>query len=104
MSEQDNEEFRNRHSTINKEGKRNWIYALQPKGNLYRYRTWLSYFYLLLFVALPFIKIDGNPSFMFNFPEGEFIFFGSLFTPQDFVMFGIGMLADANSTWNTSSF
>jgi cytochrome c oxidase accessory protein FixG len=92
MSEQDNEEFRNRHSTINKEGKRNWIYALQPKGNLYRYRTWLSYFYLLLFVALPFIKIDGNPSFMFNFPEGEFIFFGSLFTPQDFVMFGIGML------------
>jgi len=92
MSEQDNEEFRNRHSTINKEGKRNWIYALQPKGNLYRYRTWLSYFYLLLFVSLPFIQIDGNPSFMFNFPEGEFIFFGSLFTPQDFVMFGIGML------------
>ncbi len=92
MIEQDKEEFRNRHSTINKEGKRNWIYALQPKGNLYRYRTWLSYFYLLLFVSLPFIKIDGNPSFLFNFPEGEFIFFGSLFTPQDFVMFGIGML------------
>lgn len=92
MSEQENDEFRNRHSTINKEGKRNWIYALQPKGKLYRYRTWLSYFYLLLFVSLPFIKIDGNPSFLFNFPEGEFIFFGSLFTPQDFVIFGIGML------------
>ncbi len=92
MSEQGNEEFRNRHSTINKEGKRNWIYALQPKGKFYQYRTWLSYFYLLLFVSLPFIKINGNPSFLFNFPEGEFIFFGSLFTPQDFVIFGIGML------------
>jgi cytochrome c oxidase accessory protein FixG len=86
------EEFRNRHSTINKEGKRNWIYALQPKGKLYQYRTWLSYFYLILFVSLPFIKIDGNPMFQFNFPEGEFTFFGALFTPQDFIMFGIGML------------
>lgn len=92
MSEQGNEEFRNRHSTITKEGKRNWIYALQPKGRLYNYRTWLSYFYLILFFTLPFISIDGNPVFQFNFPEGEFIFFGALFTPQDFVMFGIGML------------
>jgi len=86
------EEFRNRHSTINVEGKRNWVYAIQPKGKLYQYRTWLSYFYLLLFVSLPFIKLDGNPMFQFNFPEGEFIFFGVLFTPQDFIMFGIGML------------
>jgi cytochrome c oxidase accessory protein FixG len=92
MSEAINEEFRNRHSTINKEGKRNWIYALQPKGKLYQYRTWLSYFYLILFVSLPFIKIDGNPMFQFNLPEGEFTFFGVLFTPQDFIMFGIGML------------
>jgi len=86
------EEFRNRHSTINVEGKRNWVYAIRPKGKLYQYRTWLSYFYLLLFVSLPFIKLDGNPMFQFNFPEGEFIFFGVLFTPQDFIMFGIGML------------
>ncbi len=86
------EEFRNRHSTINVEGKRNWVYAILPKGKLYQYRSWISYFYLLLFISLPFIKIDGNPMFQFNFPEGEFIFFGVLFTPQDFILFGIGML------------
>ena len=90
--ENDEEEFRNRHSTINVEGKRNWVYAIQPKGKLYQYRSWLSYFYLILFVSLPFIKLNGNPMFQFNFPEGEFIFFGTLFTPQDFIMFGIGML------------
>ena len=84
--------FRNRHSTVNEEGNRNWIYALKPKGNFYQYRTWLSYVYLILFFALPFIKLEGNPMFQFNFPEGEFIFFGALFTPQDFIMFGIGML------------
>ena len=92
MSDPMNEEFRTRHSTINEEGKRNWIYALQPKGKLYQYRTWLSYVYLILFVTLPFIRIDGNPMFQFNLLEGEFTFFGVLFTPQDFIMFGIGML------------
>jgi cytochrome c oxidase accessory protein FixG len=84
--------FRNRHSTVNKEGKRNWVYALQPKGKLYQYRTWLSYVYIVAFFGMPFLKIDGNPLFQFNLLEGEFIFFGSLFTPQDFVMFGVGMI------------
>jgi cytochrome c oxidase accessory protein FixG len=91
-SEQGNEDFRNRHSTVTEKGKRKWVYALKPKGKFYQYRTWLSYFYLILFFALPFIKVDGSPMFQFNFPEGEFTFFGQLFTPQDFIMFGIGML------------
>ncbi len=84
--------FRTRHSTITEQGKRKWIYALQPRGILYRYRSYLSYAYLILFFALPFIAVNGNPLFQFNLPEGEFTFFGVLFTPQDFVMFGIGML------------
>jgi cytochrome c oxidase accessory protein FixG len=41
---------------------------------------------------MPFIRIDGNPLFQFNLPQGEFTFFGSLFTPQDFIMFGLGMI------------
>ncbi len=41
---------------------------------------------------MPFIRIDGNPLFQFNIPQGEFTFFGSLFTPQDFIMFGLGMI------------
>ncbi|MBH2004550.1 MAG: cytochrome c oxidase accessory protein CcoG, partial [Sphingobacteriia bacterium] len=60
-SEQGNEDFRNRHSTVTEKGKRKWVYALKPKGRFYQYRTWLSYFYLVLFFALPFIKLDGTP-------------------------------------------
>ncbi len=86
------ETFRTRHSTIDDKGKRKWIYALRPKGTLYRYRSYLSYVYLVLFFTLPFIVVNGNPLFQFNLLEGEFTFFGVLFTPQDFVMFGIGML------------
>jgi cytochrome c oxidase accessory protein FixG len=72
--------------------KREWVYALQPKGKLYDYRKYLSYVYLLVFFSLPFIHVNGNPMFQFNFLNGEFIFFSVLFTPQDFVIFGMGML------------
>lgn len=88
-----NEAFRDNIATISKEGKRNWIYALQPKGKLYTARTIVSVFYLVFFFALPFIRINGNPFFLFNVLERKFIFFGVTFWPQDFFIFGIGMLA-----------
>jgi cytochrome c oxidase accessory protein FixG len=92
MSEPNKPDFRSLHSTVNAKGKRNWIYALKPQGKLYQYRTYLSYVYVLLFFSMPFMRVDGNPLFQFNIPQGEFIFFGSLFTPQDFIMFGLGMI------------
>jgi cytochrome c oxidase accessory protein FixG len=84
--------FRDRHSTVNEKGKRNWVYAYQPAGKLYAWRSWISYLYILLFVAIPFIKVGGMPLLQLNLPEGEFSFFGFLFTPQDFIVFGICML------------
>jgi len=87
------ETFRDSIATINKEGKRNWIYAQEPNGKLYNARTIVSVFYLALFFSFPFIKIDGAPFFLFNVLERRFIFFGVTFWPQDFFIFGIGMLA-----------
>lgn len=79
-------------STVDDKGKRKWIYALQPKGRLYRYRTWLSLVYLAAFFTLPFVRIKGTPLFLFNFPQATFIFFSKVFLPQDFILLGIGML------------
>jgi len=84
--------FRDRHSNVNEKGKRNWVYALRPKGKLYRYRQWLSAFYLLLFFALPFIKINGMPAVELNFPEARFILFGKIFWPDDFFIFAVAMV------------
>ncbi|MCD2422233.1 cytochrome c oxidase accessory protein CcoG [Niabella pedocola] len=84
--------FRDRHSNVNDKGKRNWIYALRPKGKLYRYRQWLSAAYLLLFFALPFIKINGMPAVELNFPEARFILFGNIFWPDDFFIFAVAMV------------
>lgn len=89
---QKQEAFRDSVATISKEGKRNFINPRKPKGRLYNLRTWFSIVYLIIFFTLPFIKVNGEPFFMFNVLERKFIFFGVIFWPQDFFIFGIGMI------------
>jgi len=86
------ESFRDSIATINKEGKREWIYAQKPKGKLYNLRSILSIFYLIVFFGIPFIKINGEPLFLINIVERKFILFGVIFWPQDLFLFAIGML------------
>jgi len=86
------ESFRDSVATISSEGKRNFINPKKPKGRLYNLRTWFSIVYLVIFFTLPFIKINDAPLFMFNILERNFILFGMIFWPQDFFIFGIGML------------
>ncbi len=84
--------FRDSVATISKEGKRNFINPKKPKGRLYNLRTWFSIFYLIVFFTLPFIKVNDEPLIMFNVLERKFIIFGMIFWPQDFFIFGIGMI------------
>jgi cytochrome c oxidase accessory protein FixG len=86
------ESFRDNLATVDKEGRRKWIYAWKPKGKFYKIRTWLSYLYFIIFFGLPFVKINGRPLFMFNIPKGKFIVFGNIFWPQDFFIFGLTMI------------
>jgi len=84
--------FRDAVGTISKEGNRNYVIPQKPKGRLYNLRSYFSYFYLILFFTLPFIKVEGEPVFLFNVLERKFIFFSKIFWPQDFFIFAIGLL------------
>jgi len=86
------ESFRDSIATIDKDGKRAWIYPTKPHGKLFNLRAYLSYVYLIVFFGLPFIKVNGEPLFLINIVERKFILFGSIFWPQDFFIFGLGML------------
>lgn len=86
------ESFRNRNYTISESGGRNWIYPKKPKGKIYDYRTYVSYVLLAIFFSIPFIKINGNPLFLFNFVELKFIVMSLVFLPQDFYIFGLLLL------------
>jgi cytochrome c oxidase accessory protein FixG len=86
------ESFRDSIATINKDGERAWIFPTKPKGRYYDLRTYFTWFYLAVFFALPFIKYNGEPLFLFNVTEKKFILFGAIFWAQDFFIFGLGML------------
>lgn len=59
---------------------------------MYNLRTIASIVYLVIFFTLPFIKVHGEPLLMFNVLDRKFIIFGMIFWPQDFFIFGIGMI------------
>lgn len=86
------ESFRDSIATIDSEGKRAWIFPKKPKGKLYNLRGYLSWFYLIVLFGLPFIKVNGEPLFLINIIERKFILFSVIFWPQDFFIFGLGML------------
>ncbi len=87
------ESFRDAISTVDKQGKRVWVYPKKPKGRLTNWRRILAYVLLVLLFAGPFLRIGGEPVLMINLVERRFVFFGQTFWPQDFLIFVLGFLA-----------
>lgn len=87
------ETFRDELSTVNKEGKRNWIYPKKPFGKFYNARTAVSVFLLAVLFGTPFIKLHGHPFMLFDVMNRNFILFGIPFGTHDFHLFVIAMIA-----------
>ena len=87
-----NESFRDSIATIDKQGKRAWIFPKKPSGKLFNLRAYLTSVYLIVFFGLPFIKVNDEPLFLMDVIHGKFILFGMIFWSQDFFIFGLGML------------
>lgn len=87
------ESYRDTISIVNKEGGRKWVYPKKPKGRFYNARTVVSIFLLAVLFGMPLLKVDGHPFMLFNIIERKFILFGLDFSPQDFYLFGLVMIA-----------
>ncbi|MFD0795595.1 cytochrome c oxidase accessory protein CcoG [Mucilaginibacter litoreus] len=74
------------------QGKRQWLYPALRKGKLYKWRSAISYVYLLFFFAGPFIRINGQPLLLLNFIERKFVLLGQVFWPQDIFLFVLATL------------
>ncbi len=92
MSKLPDEAFRDTIGTIDEGGNRKFIFPKKPSGIFYKYRKWVSYFLLIILVANPFIKVNGNQFMMFNVLERRFNIFGFPFWPQDFYLFVLFMI------------
>jgi len=73
-------------------GKRQWLYPLVRKGTLYKWRSWISYVYLIFFFAGPFLRINGQPLLLLNFFDRQFVLLGQVFWPQDIFLFMLASL------------
>lgn len=92
MSKLPDEAFRDTIGTIDEQGNRKYIYPKKPSGKFYKYRKGVSYFLLIILVANPFVKINGNQFMMFNILERRFNLFSFPFWPQDFYLFVLFMI------------
>jgi len=71
---------------------RKWLYPVIRKGPFYKWRSWLSYFYLVFFFTGPLIRINGQPLLLLNFIDRQFVLLGQVFWPEDIFLFVIASL------------
>jgi len=75
-----------------REGKRKWMYPLIRKGIYYKWRSAISYVYLIFFFAGPFLRINGQPLLLLNFMDRQFVLLGQVFWPEDIFLFVLATL------------
>jgi cytochrome c oxidase accessory protein FixG len=78
------ETFRDALASVQKDGRRKWVYARQPSGRYYQARTLVSLALLAFLVAAPFVSFRGQPLVLLNVLERRFVLIGIVFWPQDF--------------------
>lgn len=86
------EEFRDTIATVDKRGKRIWLFPKRPGGILHQWRVVVTSLLLAIFFAGPFLTIGGRPLLLLNVFERRFVIFGQAFWPQDFVLLAITLL------------
>jgi cytochrome c oxidase accessory protein FixG len=85
--------FRDSLATIDKRGRRKWVFPTQPVGPLYRWRSVVAVFLLAFLFGAPFVRIGGNPLLQFDLLNRKFFIFGAVFWPQDFYIFVLCTIA-----------
>ncbi len=81
------ESFRDQISTVNKEGKRKWVFPKKPSGRFYNARNIVSSILLLILFVTPFIKVNGQSFMLFDIINRNFILFRNTFWSARFLPF-----------------
>jgi len=76
-------------STLEADGSRRWLKPKLSKGKLLERRRWFAYLLIVIFTAIPFIKIGGKPLVLLDIAARRFTIFGFTFLPTDTVLLAI---------------
>ena len=71
-------------TTINEDGSRRFIHPADVSGRFAVLRTIAEVVLMVIYVALPWIQINGNPAVFMDVEHRQFHLFGLTLAPQDF--------------------
>lgn len=80
-------------STLNKDGSRRWLRPRLSKGRFWKARRIVAYALILLFTALPYIRINGRPAVLLDIIDRQFIFFGKTLFATDTLLLALFMMS-----------
>ncbi|MFG0251816.1 MAG: cytochrome c oxidase accessory protein CcoG [Phycisphaerales bacterium JB038] len=79
-------------STLNSDGSRRWMRPRPSPGRFLNARRLVGYLLILLFTALPYLRLNGKPMILLDIPAREFTFFGKTFLPTDTLLLALMLL------------
>ena len=90
-----NSDFRDTLYTIDKSGRRKWVYPNLIKGFWFNRRAVVAYALMLFYLSMPWITINNLQGIWLDFSQRKFTFFGTVFWATDtkFVVFTLAGLA-----------
>jgi cytochrome c oxidase accessory protein FixG len=69
--------------TLNQDGSRNWLRPKPSAGRWWRRRRVVAYALMLLFFAIPYLRVHGKPAILLDVPRRQFTILGTTFLPTD---------------------
>ncbi len=69
--------------TLNEDGSRHWIRPKPSDGPWWRRRRVMAYLLMVVFFAIPHLRINGRPAILLDVPRREFTILGTTFLPTD---------------------
>lgn len=76
-------------STLNEDGSRRWIRPRVSSGRFLTRRRIVAYLLILLFTAIPYLKLNGKPLVLLDLTTRHFTLFGRTFLPTDTLLLAL---------------
>ncbi|MDZ4674904.1 MAG: cytochrome c oxidase accessory protein CcoG [Gemmatimonadota bacterium] len=82
-------------STLNEDGSRRWLRPKLSPGGFWRWRRVVAYSLMVLFFAIPYLRLGGRPLVLLDVPRREFTLLGTTFLPTDTLLLMLLMVSIA---------
>jgi cytochrome c oxidase accessory protein FixG len=69
--------------SYDEDGRRVFVHPIVTQGTIRKWQTWVRYFLIVFFLALPWILVGGRPLLLFDIEHRNFFLFGVHFHAHD---------------------